>query len=72
MDKAQRRISIVVPTYNEAENVVPLTEAIAELFDNLEAVDNWSCTIGTNGYNEITKQALRAIGKKRLFREMRN
>ncbi len=42
-----------------------LTEAIAELFDNLEAVDNWSCTIGTNGYNEITKQALRAIGKKR-------
>ena len=41
-----------------------MTEVIAELFDNLNATGNWSCTVGTK-YNAVTVQALRAIGKKR-------
>lgn len=41
-----------------------MTEVIAQLFDNLDATGNWSCTVGTK-YNAVTEQALRAIGKKR-------
>lgn len=48
-----------------------LTEVIRELFDNMDAVDMWSCAIGPE-YNEITRQALRAIkGKRRPLLELR-
>lgn len=48
-----------------------LTDVIAQLFSNLDAVDMWSCAIGPN-YNEITRQALRAIkGKRRPLLELR-
>ena len=40
------------------------TSVIRELFENIDAYNNWSCTIGTK-YNEITRQALRAVGKIR-------
>ena len=41
------------------------TEIIGELFGNIDAVGTWSCTVGTNGYNEITEQAVRAIRNRR-------
>lgn len=41
------------------------TEVIGELFGNIDAVGTWSCTVGTNGYNEITEQAVRAIKNRR-------
>lgn len=48
-----------------------LTDVIAELFSNMDAVDMWSCAIGPD-YNEITRQALRAIkGKRRPLLELR-
>lgn len=48
-----------------------LTEVIRELFDNLDAVNMWSCAIGPE-YNEITRQALRAIkGKRKPLLELR-
>ena len=48
-----------------------LTEVIGQLFDNIDAVDMWSCAIGPN-YNEITRQALRAIkGRRRPLLELR-
>lgn len=48
-----------------------LTDVIGQLFDNLDAVDMWSCAIGPN-YNEITRQALKAIkGRRRPLLELR-
>lgn len=48
-----------------------LTDVIGELFENVDAVDMWSCAIGPE-YNEITRQALRAIkGKRRPLLELR-
>ena len=41
------------------------TEIIGELFGNIDAAGTWSCTVGTNGYNEITEQAVRAIRNRR-------
>ncbi|MBQ8369512.1 MAG: hypothetical protein IJY35_06005 [Clostridia bacterium] len=40
------------------------TEIIGELFDNIDAVGTWSCTVGQQ-YNAITEQALRAIRHRR-------
>ena len=40
------------------------TDIIGELFDNIDAVGTWSCTIGPN-YNGVTEQALRAIKNRR-------
>ncbi len=40
------------------------TDIIGELFDNIDAVGTWSCTIGPN-YSPITEQSLRAIYRRR-------
>jgi len=40
------------------------TNLIGELFENIDAVGTWSCTVGPN-YCEITKQALLAIKNRR-------
>lgn len=48
-----------------------LTDVIAELFSNIDAVDMWSCAIGPD-CNEITKQAIKAVrGKRRPLLELR-
>lgn len=41
-----------------------LTEVIRQMFENIDALDGWSCTIGPD-YNEITYQALKAIKNRR-------
>lgn len=41
-----------------------LTEMIRQMFENVDALDAWSCTIGGQ-YNDITIQALKAIKKRR-------
>lgn len=41
-----------------------LTHVIRQMFRNIDAIGTWSCTIGGK-YNEITRQALKAIGKLR-------
>ena len=46
------------------------THIIGQLFENIDAMNHWSCTIGPK-YNEITKQALRAIkGRRRPLLEL--
>ncbi len=40
------------------------THIIGQLFENIDAVGTWSCTVG-HVYNEITVQALRAIKNRR-------
>ena len=48
-----------------------LTEVIGQMFENINQVGNWSCTIGGAGYNAITEQAMRAIrGKRRPLLEL--
>lgn len=59
--------SDLAPLY-DGEDMTPV---IAELFGNIDAVGMWSCSIGAE-YNEITRQALRAIkGKRRPLLELR-
>ena len=50
----------LAPLYNGED----YTELIGELFDNIDAVGTWSCTIGPN-YCAVTEQALRAIRHRR-------
>lgn len=40
------------------------TDVIRQLYQNVDALGVWSCTIGSE-YNEVTRQALKAIGKLR-------
>ena len=40
------------------------THIIRQLFENIDAVGTWSCTVG-HVYNEITEQAIRAIKNRR-------
>ena len=48
-----------------------LTDVIGQLFENINQVGNWSCTIGCSGYNAVTEQAMRAIhGKRRPMLEL--
>ncbi len=48
-----------------------MTDVIAQLFENVNQTERWSCTLGPD-YNEITEQALRAIaGKRRPLLELR-
>jgi len=48
-----------------------MTHVIAQMYDNLDAMDRWSCTLGPN-YNPVTEQALLAIrGKRRPLVEVR-
>lgn len=48
-----------------------MTDVIAELFANIDAVDMWSCAIGPV-CSDVTRQALRAIhGKRRPLLELR-
>lgn len=41
-----------------------LTEVIRQMFENIDALDGWSCTIGPD-YNDITIQALKAVQNRR-------
>ncbi len=48
-----------------------MTAVIGELFDNVNEIGCWSCTVGPH-YNEITKQALYASrGRRRPMLELR-
>ncbi|MGM9626374.1 MAG: hypothetical protein ACI3XM_11785, partial [Eubacteriales bacterium] len=48
-----------------------LVDVIAQLFDNIDSVGMWSCTIGPD-YNAVTEQALLAVrGKRRPMLELR-
>ena len=48
-----------------------MTEVIGQMFENINQVGNWSCTIGCSSYNAITEQALRAVyGKRRPMLEL--
>ncbi len=56
----------LTPLYDENDPVC-LNEGerlIGELFDNIDAVGTWSCTVGPN-YSPVTEQALRAIRHRR-------
>ena len=56
----------LAPFYDERDPVCTEegVQLIGELFDNIDAVGTWSCTIGPN-YSPVTEQALRAIRNRR-------
>ena len=45
MSEAKKKISIMVPTYNEEENVIPLSAAIIEQFENNETLKKYDYEI---------------------------
>ncbi len=54
--------------YYKGEDAVPLLE---NLFDNLDTNGGWSMSIGTDGYNPLSLQCLKALkGKRRPMTEL--
>jgi dolichol-phosphate mannosyltransferase len=60
-------ISIVVPAYNEEENLIPLSSAIAETFAALDVAYELLCV--DDGSEDDTAQVLRELAAK--YREVR-
>ena len=60
----KKRISVLIPTYNEEENVVPLSEAIvAEFQKNLPQYE-YEIVFIDNDSTDTTRDKIRMICKK--------
>lgn len=57
----KKRISIMVPTYNEEENVIPLTEAIVAEFERSLPGYDYDITFIDNCSTDTTREKLEAI-----------
>lgn len=57
----KKRISIMVPTYNEEENVIPLTEAIVAEFERSLPDYDYDITFIDNCSTDTTREKLEAI-----------
>lgn len=55
-----KKISVVIPTYNEEENVVPLSEAITEEFDKISGYD-WEIIFIDNDSKDKTRERIRDL-----------
>ena len=50
-----KKVSIMIPTYNEEENVVPLSESIIEIFNN--QLNNYKYEIVfIDNYSQVIKE----------------
>lgn len=61
MENKQKRISIMVPTYNEEENVVPLTEGIIEEFARSLPQYDYEIVFIDNCSGDGTREKLRML-----------
>lgn len=59
-----KKISILVPTYNEEENVVPLSKAIISLFSNMLKDYNYEIIFIDNDSQDNTRSLLRELCSK--------
>ena len=59
-----KTISVLVPTYNEQENVGPLSEAVVELFEKKLPEYNYELVFIDNCSTDSTRELLRAICKQ--------
>lgn len=55
-----KKISVVIPTYNEEENVVPLSEAIAKEFGKISGYD-WEIIFIDNDSKDKTREKIRDL-----------
>ncbi len=60
----KKTISILIPCYNEEENVVPMSEAIVELFETQLTDYNYELVFIDNDSHDRTKDLLREICSK--------
>lgn len=60
-EAAAKRISVLVPTYNEEENVIPLTEAIVAEFEKSLPSYDYDITFIDNCSTDTTRPKLEAI-----------
>lgn len=59
----RKRISILIPCYNEEENVVPMSQAIVELFETELTAYDYELVFIDNDSNDNTRPLLREICK---------
>lgn len=56
-----KKVSIMIPCYNEEENVVPMSEAITELFEKQLTQYDWELVFIDNDSKDNTRPLLREI-----------
>lgn len=56
-----KKVSVLIPCYNEEENVVPMSEAITELFENELKQYDWELLFIDNDSKDNTRPLLRKI-----------
>ena len=60
----KKRISVLIPTYNEEENVVPLSEAIVAEFQKSLPQYEYEIVFIDNDSTDTTRDKIRMICKK--------
>jgi glycosyltransferase involved in cell wall biosynthesis len=63
MEKFMKKISVVVPTFNEEENVVPISEAIIHELDIFKARYTYELIFIDNDSRDSTRDKLRSLCK---------
>lgn len=61
-----KKVSILIPCYNEEDNVVPMSEAITELFENELKQYDWELLFIDNDSHDNTRPLLREICEKNV------
>ena len=59
-----KKISIMIPCYNEEENVVPMSEAVTELFEKELPQYDYEILFIDNASTDNTRPLLREICRK--------
>lgn len=59
-----KKVSVLIPCYNEEDNVVPMSEAITELFENQLTQYDWELLFIDNDSKDNTRPLLREICAK--------
>ena len=62
----KKRISVLIPTYNEEENVVPLSEAIVAEFQKSLPQYEYEIVFIDNDSTDTTRDKIRMIRRSRL------
>lgn len=63
MEFTMKKVSVLIPCYNEELNVVPMSEAITELFENELTQYDWELLFIDNDSKDNTRTLLREICK---------
>ena len=64
MEQKKKKVSVLIPCYNEQENVVPMSEAITDLFEKNLTKYDWELVFIDNDSSDNTRVLLREIINK--------